>query len=588
MYTDTSAFSRRAVFTHTERIYPPFWKCTGSMADKNRGNHFPAVSFYLLSGCEGTGDDPAPTKSNPFYTEVYTMSLIQINNLSFTYEGSFDPVFENVTFQIDTNWKLGFIGRNGKGKSTFLKLLMNAYEYTGSITSSVSFEYFPFTVADPSLMTYEVLENTSSLMEQWELIRELNLLDTDPEILYRPFHTLSFGEQTKALLAALFLKEHAFLLIDEPTNHLDDLAREKVAEYLSRKSGFILVSHDRDFLDRCVDHVLVLNRRTIEVRKGNFSSWYMDKTAKDRLELKQNEALKKDIRKLKEAARQAAGWSDKVESTKTGSRIAGLRPDRGHIGHQAAKMMKRAKTLEHRKEHAVQEKEALLKDVETLDSLKLNVLEHHSRRLVSLKDVTIDYRFGDAANCSFDNTDRILPLLKDFSLEIQRGDRIALSGKNGCGKSSLIKLILDENIPHTGEVYTAGGLKISYISQDTLHLKGSLLEFALSRGLDDTLFYTVLKKLGLERVQFEKKIEDFSEGQKKKVLLAASLCEPAHLFLWDEPLNFIDIFSRIQLEELILSFQPSMLFVEHDRTFREKIATKIIELSLGTAQESLL
>ena len=110
------------------------------MRHKDRGNHFPAVSFYLLSGCEGTGDDPAPTKSNPFYTEVYTMSLIQINNLSFTYEGSFDPVFENVTFQIDTNWKLGFIGRNGKGKSTFLKLLMNAYEYTGSITSSVSFE----------------------------------------------------------------------------------------------------------------------------------------------------------------------------------------------------------------------------------------------------------------------------------------------------------------------------------------------------------------------------------------------------------------------------------------------------------------
>ena len=86
------------------------------------------------------------------------MSLIQINQLSFTYEGSFDPVFENVTFQIDTDWKLGFIGRNGKGKTTFLKLLMHEYKYSGNITASVDFEYFPFAVKDPSLMTYEVLE----------------------------------------------------------------------------------------------------------------------------------------------------------------------------------------------------------------------------------------------------------------------------------------------------------------------------------------------------------------------------------------------------------------------------------------------
>ncbi len=493
------------------------------------------------------------------------MSLIQINNLTFTYEGSFDPVFENVSFQIDTDWKLGFIGRNGTGKTTFLNLLMNRYEYSGSITSSVEFEYFPFPVDDRSRITLEILEEIDPLMEQWELIRELNLLDTDPEILYRSFSSLSFGEQTKALLAALFLKEQAFLLIDEPTNHLDGPARKKVAEYLSRKKGFILVSHDRDFLDRCVDHVLVLNRQTIEVRKGNFSSWYADKTAKDRMELQQNEHLKKDIRKLKEAARQAARWSDKVEGTKTGSRVAGLKPDRGHIGHQAAKMMKRARNLENRKESAIREKEGLLQDVETLDSLKLNLLEHHSRRLVTLTDVGICYE-GAA------------PLLEYLDLEIFRGDRIALSGKNGCGKTTLMKLILGEEIPHTGEVWTAGDLRISYISQDTSFLNGTLPELALRYGIDHALLLTVLKKLGLERVQFEKRIEDYSEGQKKKVLLAKSLCEPAHLFLWDEPLNFIDIFSRMQLEDLLLSCQPSMLFVEHDRTFREKVATKIIPL----------
>ena len=368
------------------------------------------------------------------------------------------------------------------------------------------------------------------------------------------------------LLAALFLKEHAFLLIDEPTSHLDAAARDKVAEYLSHKKGFILVSHERDFIDRCVDHVLVLNRRSIEVCKGNFSSWYRDKTARDEAERRQNERLKKDIVKLKEAAKRTERWSDKVESTKTGSRVAGLRSDRGHIGHQAAKMMKRSKTLEHRRENAVQEKEKLLKDVESLDSLKLNILKHHSNRLVALRDLSIRYPDADE------------PLFENFSMEIRPGSRIALSGKNGCGKSSLIRLILGEEVPHTGEIYTAGGLRISYISQDTSYLRGTLSEFAAEYGLDGSLFRTVLAKLGLERSQFETRIETYSEGQKKKVLLAKSLCEPAHLFIWDEPLNYIDIFSRIQLEDLLLSCNPTMLFVEHDRTFREKIATETISL----------
>ena len=229
-------------------------------------------------------------------------------------------------------------------------------------------------------------------------------------------------------------------------------------------------------------------------------------------------------------------------------------------------MMKRSKTLERRKENAVREKEQLLKDLETADTLKLNLLTHHSQRLVTIKDLSIRYPGTEKS------------LLSGFNLEICAGERIALSGKNGCGKSSLIRLILGESIPHTGEVRTAAGLRISYISQDTGDLEGDLTSFAAKYGIDRSLFRTVLKKLGLERPQFDKQIEDYSEGQKKKVLLAKSLCEPAHLFLWDEPLNYIDIYSRIQLEELLSACQPAMLFVEHDRMFREKIATKIIEL----------
>lgn len=154
-----------------------------------------------------------------------------------------------------------------------------------------------------------------------------------------------------------------------------------------------------------------------------------------------------------------------------------------------------------------------------------------------------------------------------------------IAGKNGCGKSSVIKTLLEDNISYTGTIEMASGLKISYVSQDTSQLGGTLTEYAKSRDLDESLFKALLRKLDFSRTQFEKSMEDFSGGQKKKVLIAASLCEQAHLYIWDEPLNFIDIFSRIQIEELLTGFEPTMLFVEHDRKFVEKVATKVLTLT---------
>ena len=157
------------------------------------------------------------------------MSMMKAEHLTFSYPGSFDTIFDDVSFIIDTDWKLGFVGRNGRGKTTFLSLLMKKYEYSGRILSSVEFEYFPYPVADKSRMTEEILTEICPFAEEWELIRELSYLEVDAETLYRAFETLSEGEQTKALLAALFLNEGKFLLIDEPTNHLDGKGREITA-----------------------------------------------------------------------------------------------------------------------------------------------------------------------------------------------------------------------------------------------------------------------------------------------------------------------------------------------------------------------
>lgn len=503
------------------------------------------------------------------------MSLIQVNDLCFTYEGSYDHVFEQVSFQIDTDWRLGFTGRNGRGKTTFLKLLMKQYEYGGSIVASVPFDYFPFPVQEQERLTYEILQDLpgSDAYEFWQLQRELSRLQVSEEALYRPFSTLSSGERTKVLLGVLFLKEGHFLLIDEPTNHLDREGRRLVSDYLNTKKGFILVSHDRQFLDGCVDHILSINKTNIEVQKGDFSSWYHNKQLQDEYERGENERLKSDIRRLKTAARQSRDWADKVEGSKIGrcpQKEETSIGTRSYLGEKSRRMQQRRKNLERRQGQALEEKEKLLKNVEEAENLKLKPLSHHASRLVTLDQAVPYYREGQ-------------PVCDPVSLELMQGERISLQGKNGCGKSSIIKLILgtecmESALHYTGAVSRASGLVISYVSQDTSFLRGSIQEYAKNSGIDEPLFLGLLRKLDFARMQFEKPMETYSEGQKKKVLIARSLCEQAHLYLWDEPLNFIDIYSRMQIEDLIQSFQPTMIVVEHDEMFTAKIATKTVQL----------
>lgn len=333
------------------------------------------------------------------------MSLISVNNLTFGYDGSLKNIFENVSFNIDTDWKLGLIGRNGKGKTTFLKLLLDKYEYKGTISKNVEFDYFPFEIKNKERMTIEVVNEIAPNVEDWEIIKELNLLNTDTEILYRNFKLLSGGEQVKILLVSLFLKGKNFLLIDEPTNHLDNETRDSLVVYLKKKKGFILVSHDRNFLDKVVDHIISINNTNIDVQKGNFSSWQENKDRQDNFEMIQNEKLKKDITRLEIASKNTANWSNKVEKSKYNTTNSGSSVDRGYIGHQSAKMMKKAKVM------------------------------------------------------------------------------------------------------------------------------------------------------------------------------AKSISESANLYIWDEPLNYIDILTRIQIEDAILKYKPTLIFVEHDETFIEKVATKIINLN---------
>ena len=495
------------------------------------------------------------------------MSLINVTNLTFAYDGSYENIFENVSFQLDTNWRLGFTGRNGRGKTTFLNLLLGKYEYRGSISASVEFSYFPYHVADPGKLAIEAVEAMHPDYEYWRVAREMDKLGLEDEVLYRPYGTLSNGEQTKLQFAVLFSKENNFLLIDEPTNHLDIRGRELVSRYLSSKRGFILVSHDRSFLDGCVDHVLSINKSDIQICKGNFSTWWENKARQDAFEQAENEKLKREISRLEETAREKADWSDSAERRKLRhdpmevDNVKGWRPLQGA---KAKKSMARSKAIEKRQTAAIEEKSKLLKNIERSDELKIFQTPFHTKRLAELKNVTIDY--GGGAVC------------ENISFEIRMGDRIALMGANGSGKSSIIKLLCGQDIPHTGEVWLGNGLKISYVSQDTSGLRGKLTDFARESGIDESLFLAMLAKLDVPKVQMEKDMSALSAGQKKKVLLARSICEPMHLHIWDEPMNYIDIISRMQIEAVLREYQPTILFVEHDKAFCDNVATKVVEL----------
>lgn len=498
------------------------------------------------------------------------MSQIKITNLSFTYPGSFDPVFENASLSIDTDWKLGFTGRNGRGKTTLLRLLMGEYDYSGSIVKSVDFDYFPFRIPEPDELSLTALEEIHPDLVPWRLLREMAALALDEELLYRPFSSLSNGEQTKLLLALLFSRENRFLLIDEPTNHLDLEGREQVSRYLNGKKGFILVSHDRAFLDGCVDHILSINKATIEVQRGNFSSWWQNKELRDGFELAENEKLKKEIKRLKETAREKAQWADRAEGWKKGAGVAdahGAGSTKGFAPTQAAKakkIMARAKAIEGRRQRAVEEKTKLLKDIENADALKLRQEDYFGSRLLFVKDLSVDYGAG--------------PVFEGLGFTLEKGERVALRGKNGCGKSSVLKLVCGESIPHSGVFELGSRLRVSYVPQDTSQLRGGLSAYARDCGVDESLFKAILHKLDFTKTQFDKDMAEFSAGQKKKALIARSLCEPAHLHVWDEPMNYIDVLSRMQIEELLLRYAPTLLFVEHDRAFCDRVATKIVGL----------
>ena len=312
------------------------------------------------------------------------MPVININNLTFGYDGSEKTLFDDVSISLDTSWKLALAGRNGRGKTTFFRLLRGELPYSGTITGVPPTILFPMS---------ELPEN-----EDWRVRKELNLMGADPDIMWRPMETLSGGERTKLMLANLFASDSIYPLIDEPTNHLDRQGREAVADYLSSKEGFILISHDRAFLDRCTDHTLVITKTGLELVAATYSVWWENNEQRMESERSRNEQLKKEMSSIDAAMKKNAQWSSKAEGhknrSKAPSKVAEDHFRRAYEAEKARKLMAAAKNLERRSERKMEEKQGLLKDLERSEKLKITGSEHHNKTPVILKNVTLK-RYGE-------------------------------------------------------------------------------------------------------------------------------------------------------------------------------------------------
>jgi lincosamide and streptogramin A transport system ATP-binding/permease protein len=536
------------------------------------------------------------------------MAAIIFDGVDFHYDTPYNDVFQNLSLVLDTHWRSGLIGRNGRGKTTLLQLIHRRLQATaGTVDVHRQTIYFParsteaateaVTVRQTMIdaiapfrrweaeMAQCLKEDSDSALERFadlqdnfqnaggyeldaNIERELDHIALDSSMLERRFSTLSGGEQTRILIAALFVSEQHFPLIDEPTNHLDQAGRRQVADYLAKKKGFLLASHDRQFLDGAIDHVIAINKSDIEVTAGTFKAWQADMASELLHEQRTRANIERDVKQLSRASSQRRSSaqqreSDKHQHGKSGKGDAAIF-DKGAIGHSAAKQMKRALSIERRINQQLKEKRGLLKNQEKERVLSIQTRDKTSRSLLRINNLGLE----------IDNR----TIIQNLSLTLSSGDRIAITGPNGSGKTSLFNAICGELTPTTGSISQAAHIRFERAFQHPIWVKGALLTHIVAADIDETRFRQLLGTLEVRGDVFDRPLETFSQGQLKKVDLCRTLVSEVDYLLWDEPMNYIDIFSREQIEQAIVVSSPTLLFIEHDETFVRNVATEVIGL----------
>ncbi len=527
------------------------------------------------------------------------MSKIIINDLNFSYKEYYQPIFDNVNLSIDTSWKLGLIGRNGRGKTTLLRLLHGEVEPDrGTIVKDVTTELFPYPMNMNFRITLDVVkENIGMLktmenrmeeilaeldgegsskeirMEEYQRIlanymeldgfsieskikKELNLMQLPERLLSQRYDLLSGGEKTKLQIITLFLRKNAYVLFDEPTNHLDLEGKQMLTSYLRNKSGFLIVSHDRAFIDEVVDHVLSINKANIALEKGNYASWKQNKVMMEEYEQRTRARLEREVVALENVSVRTRSWAAVAEKEKNPFATN----NRGN-GSRAAKFMRQAKAAEQNIQENLNEKKNLLKNYEVTADLILKQQEARSSSLVS------------GYNVSFGYTEE--PLFEKITFCINKGDRVWIKGNNGKGKSTLLQLI--SRRISCNRILFAEDITMETAFQEPLWTEGYVNDLIKDVETENR-FLDICHRLDVSYDVLKRPLETFSSGEQKKIDIARALASSCQLLLLDEPLNFMDIYFREQLEKAILKYTPTIVFVEHDEQFGRNVATSVINL----------
>jgi len=469
--------------------------------------------------------------------------MITFRNIFLSFLGK--SLLENINFQLNKKEKIGLIGRNGSGKTTLLNLILNRLEPDdGKITISKNYkiglleqkiEFAHETVLDEII---SVLPDERSY-ESWKGEKILfGLGFTIEEILLHP-KNLSGGNQVKVNLAKLLLEEPDLLLLDEPTNYLDIFSIKWLQNFLNNwKKELILITHDRSFMDSIISHTIYLHRNNARKIEGNSKKLLKLIEQEEEIYEKTRLNQEKDRKKKEE-------WITRFKSKAT----------------LASRAQSRVKMLN---------KEVVLDKLNDNKSLNFNFnyMPYESKKpMIEVENI----KFGYSSKSI---------LIKNLTFKLNKGDKVCIIGKNGKGKSTLLKLLHGEEKLISGSI-TNNLLKIGYFGQmnvDRLNTKLSIYEelFKIATNKNETEIRKVCAQVMFKGNTVEKKIGVLSGGEKSRVLLGKILLKNINLLILDEPTNHLDMYSAESLMKAVNKFEGAVLMVTHDEKFIKQIANKLI------------
>jgi len=481
-------------------------------------------------------------------------------------------ILRRVSFKIGEGERVGLIGKNGQGKSTLLNIIAGLEPPDGGTVKVRGRAGFLSQAAerfDGTLGTYLRRGGRPGYAAEKAMAR----VGLDRALLSSAFQSLSEGEKVKAALARILLDDPEILLLDEPTRHLDMRSLEWLEEFLAAFDGtVVVVSHDRRFLDRVIHRVLELEDGTLTAYSGNYS-FYADRK-QQMMERRREEylAYTAERKRLEKAVREKMDQARRMAKKRRPSDSFQVRNQKDAYGTKAKKVARQAQALRTR----IERLEARDKPRAAPD-IKL-VLEPGapaaSRFIVEARGIGKSY--GGRV------------LFRDVSFAVEKGERVALVGDNGVGKTTLIRLIVGRETPDFGTVRIAPSVRIGYLDQGLAALTDdlTLLEEVIRKtGRRPGEARNVLASLLFRRDEVCKKVAVLSQGERVRLALAVLVLSGCNLLVLDEPTNCLDLPSREAVERALQRYEGSVLFVSHDRYFIDRVATRVLELAGGRLRE---